>query len=224
MPMLGSLRHGLHVQRVSVLLLAAVVSACASRPPGPTPPQQSHVTRAGVGAHGAVNAAAARAERMRALLKSGVVPLRRHALPDYLKGLDARLRASVAGNTADIARVDGSLIVVLPARALFTADAVELTAAGEKSLATISEVLRNEHALLVEAACHTDRLGVPADNEAFTQRRADLVRDTLAAHGLDASHIIAVGSGDRYPVADNATEDGRRTNRRVELTLLPIVR
>jgi OOP family OmpA-OmpF porin len=76
--------------------------------------------------------------------------------------------------------------------------------------------------LLVEAACHTDRLGNSDDNEAFSKRRADVVLATLTARGLDASHIITVGSGDRFPIADNATADGRRQNRRVELSLIPI--
>jgi outer membrane protein OmpA-like peptidoglycan-associated protein len=220
--MTGSLRHALRVRRTSALLLAVLAAACATQPPAPAPGRHP-VTVAGAGSHSAVTATPQRAERVRALLKAGVVPLKKHALAKYLDGLEARLRASVAGNTAEIARSDGSLVVTMPARALFAPDAVQLTPVGEKSLSAITEVLRGEHALVVEAACHTDRLGVPADNESFTQRRADLVRDTLAAGGLEASHLIAVGSGDRFPVADNATEDGRRQNRRLELTLIPIV-
>jgi outer membrane protein OmpA-like peptidoglycan-associated protein len=161
---------------------------------------------------------------MRALVHSGVEPLPRASVTAYLNRLQARLSTAVAGNTADVARIDGALVVVLPARILFGPDTVDLTPAGEKFLTAIGELLRDEHALLVEAACHTDRLGAVADNEAFTQRRADLVRDTLARHGLDAQHVIPVGSGDLYPIADNATADGRRRNRRVELSLMPIVR
>lgn len=161
---------------------------------------------------------------MKALIQSGVVPLTKRSSPGYLNALDGRLRAAIAGNTAEITQVQGALVVVLPARALFQPDIATLTLAGEKFLDALADVLRGEQALLVEAACHTDRLGLAADNAAFSQQRADLVRDTLVARGMDAQHLIAVGSGDRYPVADNTTADGRRRNRRVELSLLPILR
>jgi len=160
---------------------------------------------------------------MKELIRAGVVPLTRKAAAPYLNALAGRLRTAIAGNAVDIAQVEGALVLVLPARTLFQPDLTTLTPAGEKFLATLANVLRGEQALLLEAACHTDRLGLPADNTIFSQQRADLVRDTLVARGLDAQHIIAIGSGDQYPVADNATADGRRRNRRVELSLLPIL-
>jgi outer membrane protein OmpA-like peptidoglycan-associated protein len=175
-------------------------------------------------AHGAVTSAEVRRERIRDLVRSGVKPLQRRAVAGYLDALEDRVRAAIAGNTAAIARVDGDLVVVLAARVLFAPDAPELTPAGEKVLATLAEVLRAESALLVEADCHTDRLGNSEDNENFSKRRAEFVLATLAAHGVEAQRVIAVGSGDHYPVADNATADGRRQNRRVELSLIPIVR
>jgi len=175
-------------------------------------------------AHGAVTSADVRMERIRELVKSGVKPLRRRAVAGYLDALEGRVRAAIAGNTAEIARVDGEVVVVLPARVLFAPDAPELTPAGEKFLATLAEVVRTESALLVEADCHTDRLGNPEDNEIFSKRRAELVLATLVAHGVEAQRLIAMGSGDHYPVADNATADGRRQNRRVELSLIPIAR
>jgi outer membrane protein OmpA-like peptidoglycan-associated protein len=175
-------------------------------------------------AHGAVTSADARREKMKALIVAGVVPLDSRNVPAYLDALESRLRAALAGNTANLARVEDELVVVLPARVLFVPDAIELTPAGEKFLGTLADELHGETALLVEAACHTDRLGNSDDNEAFSKRRADVVLATLTARGLDASRIITVGSGDRFPIADNATADGRRQNRRVELSLIPIAR
>jgi outer membrane protein OmpA-like peptidoglycan-associated protein len=203
------------------MAFAAAVSSCASHPGGKAP---TGAIAPAVIAHGVVSDAAVRSERMKTLVQAGVVPLERRAVNSYLAALDARLRGAVAGNTADIAEVNGTLVVVLPARVLFEPDIDKLTPLGEKFLAALAEVLRGESQLLVEAACHTDRMGTIADNEAFSQSRAALVRDALAAHGLDALHVIAVGSGDHFPVADNATADGRRRNRRVELSLLPVVR
>jgi outer membrane protein OmpA-like peptidoglycan-associated protein len=203
-------------------LLAAVMAACAShpRPAAPVVP----VSAALAIAHGVVSAAQVRSEKMKELIRAGVVPLTKKATAPYLNALAGRLRAAIAGNAVEIAQVEGALVLVLPARTLFQPDLTTLTPAGEKFLTALADVLRGEQALLVEAACHTDRLGLAADNTALSQQRADLVRDTLVARGLDAQHIIAIGSGDQYPVADNTTADGRRRNRRVEVSLLPILR
>ncbi len=210
-------QHGLRL--FTGLLLVAALAGCASQPQPAAPmPAASTI------AHGVVSATQARADKMQALIHSGVVPLTKKAAAPYLTALDGRLRTAIAGNTAQIAQIDGALVLVLPARTLFQPDLPTLTPAGGKFLEALANVLRGEQTLLVEVACHTDRLGLAADNTAFSQQRADLVRDTLVAHGVDAQHVIAVGSGDQYPIADNATPDGRRLNRRVELSLLPVLR
>lgn len=203
---------------------ALAIAACVSQPPPkpaePAPP----VAPAAVVAHGAVSSSAARAERIDLLLRSGVTPVERSDVASYLDSLQANLRKAIAGNTAQLARVDDEVVVVVPARVLFSPDAAELTQAGEKFLRTLADALHSESKVLIEAACHTDRLGNPADNAAFSKRRAELVLATLVTHGVDAGHLMAVGSGDLFPVADNATADGRRRNRRLELSLMPVVR
>jgi outer membrane protein OmpA-like peptidoglycan-associated protein len=175
-------------------------------------------------AHGAVSSVEMRAAKMKHLVQAGVTPMRTQRVAAYLDALQARLNSAIAGNTAQLVRVHGEIVVVLPTRVLFVADAAELTPAGGKLLATLAHTLRGKGALLIEAACHTDRLGNTADNEAFTARRAELVRATLTASGIDPEHLMAIGPGAQYPIADNATADGRRLNRRVELSLIPITR
>src|SRR5690606_28796958 len=64
---------------------------------------------------------------------------------------------------------------------------------------------------------HTDSDGTDAYNQRLSERRANGVRDVLVnQHGLDSSRIEADGYGGARPVADNATEEGRAINRRVE--------
>jgi outer membrane protein OmpA-like peptidoglycan-associated protein len=64
---------------------------------------------------------------------------------------------------------------------------------------------------------HTDSVGQPTYNQKLSTDRAESVRAWLIAHGIDAARLSAQGFGDAKPVADNATEDGRSKNRRVEL-------
>ncbi len=67
---------------------------------------------------------------------------------------------------------------------------------------------------------HTDSIGNAAYNQKLSERRAGAVRDTLVNQfGVEASRINAVGYGKERPVADNATNEGRAINRRVEASV-----
>jgi outer membrane protein OmpA-like peptidoglycan-associated protein len=66
---------------------------------------------------------------------------------------------------------------------------------------------------------YTDSAGKPAYNRDLSQRRADAVMQYLIAHGIAADRLTAVGKGESSPVASNATADGRRQNRRVNIVV-----
>jgi len=63
----------------------------------------------------------------------------------------------------------------------------------------------------------SDGTGTRALNIALSQQRADIVGDQLRARGLHV--LVARGLGSEMPVADDATEEGRERNRRVEAWL-----
>jgi len=69
----------------------------------------------------------------------------------------------------------------------------------------------------VEVAGHTDSLSTDEYNLQLSQRRAEAVRDYLVGKGIAAERLTARGYGEANPVGDNATEQGRFANRRVEL-------
>lgn len=69
--------------------------------------------------------------------------------------------------------------------------------------------------LLIEG--HTDNVGNPAANRKLSEQRAAAVKAWLVQNGVPAAQLATAGLGDTKPVADNAAEDGRAKNRRVEL-------
>lgn len=69
----------------------------------------------------------------------------------------------------------------------------------------------------IEVAGHTDSRGSDEYNMTLSQQRADAVRNHLIKKGIEADRLTAVGYGESQPVADNATDEGRFKNRRVEL-------
>lgn len=64
---------------------------------------------------------------------------------------------------------------------------------------------------------HTDNRGSEALNVALSTRRATFVAAALAARGLHAARIVAIGRGSAAPIASNESRDGRRLNRRIEV-------
>ncbi|WP_296892542.1 OmpA family protein [Thiobacillus sp.] len=69
----------------------------------------------------------------------------------------------------------------------------------------------------IEVAGHTDSRGSDKYNMKLSQRRAEAVRNYLISKGIAADRLTAKGYGESQPIADNATDEGRFKNRRVEL-------
>ncbi|MCX7995584.1 MAG: carboxypeptidase-like regulatory domain-containing protein [candidate division WOR-3 bacterium] len=73
----------------------------------------------------------------------------------------------------------------------------------------------------VEIQGHTDNIGSDEYNLKLSQKRAEAVRDYLIdKHMIEPVRLIPVGYGERRPIADNSTEEGRQKNRRVEFLIL----
>lgn len=68
----------------------------------------------------------------------------------------------------------------------------------------------------MEISGHTDSVGDADYNQALSERRAKAVSDALIARSVAAGRLSAVGYGFSRPVADNATDEGKAENRRIE--------
>lgn len=102
-------------------------------------------------------------------------------------------------------------IVQLPTDALFPFGATRLNAARSESLRDLARRIRETPKLLsVRIGGHTDRLSRsgPEFNRRLGEARARAVGKALAAHGVDATLIVASGHGDTLPVVECP---GRRT-------------
>ena len=64
---------------------------------------------------------------------------------------------------------------------------------------------------------HTDNQGTAAANKKVSEQRANAVANYLAQKGIAKDRILAEGLSYDFPVADNATAEGRAQNRRVEI-------
>ena len=67
---------------------------------------------------------------------------------------------------------------------------------------------------------HTDNKGKPEKNQDLSERRAKAAMTWLVEHGIVAERLESHGFGQDKPIADNATEEGRSANRRVEFRIV----
>ena len=99
----------------------------------------------------------------------------------------------------------------------FRFNSIELDPAGDPILEAVLAFLK-EHSELkkIRIEGHTDDVGGKDFNQKLSDGRAASVRKWLVAHGIDAARLTSQGLGQTKPVDSNATEEGRRNNRRVE--------
>ncbi len=72
----------------------------------------------------------------------------------------------------------------------------------------------------IEIAGHTDSAGAAEYNRKLSQRRARAVADYLFRKGIPRERLVARGYGESRPIASNATPEGMRKNRRIEMRVL----
>ncbi|MBR7196336.1 OmpA family protein [Pseudomonas sp. 14A] len=100
---------------------------------------------------------------------------------------------------------------------LFDFDKSDLTPAAKAQLDTLMDKLRNADVVSIKVIGHTDSKGSDAYNQALSERRASSVAAYLLSQGLAPNKLTSEGRGESEPVADNATDEGRAENRRVQL-------
>jgi OOP family OmpA-OmpF porin len=98
----------------------------------------------------------------------------------------------------------------------FETGSAAIDSSSQALLDTLASVALRCDRFSIQAAGHTDNLGARAVNMELSRRRAEAVTAYLAAQGVAADRLSAVGFGADRPVASNATEAGRGANRRIE--------
>lgn len=151
---------------------------------------------------------AAAAERLRAEQAAGTA----NAAQERVRQLEAQLRDIEGKHT------ERGLLVTL-GDVLFAFNKSELTPQAGPRLDKLASFLKQfpQRKLLVEG--YTDAVGTDAYNMELSERRAEAIREALVARGVDTTRVVTKGYGKAYPVADNASVDGRAVNRRVEVVI-----
>ncbi|MEU8759776.1 OmpA family protein [Streptomyces sp. NPDC048659] len=106
----------------------------------------------------------------------------------------------------------------LQAEVLFGKDSAKLSPAATARIAAIAVEINKQGSGRVRVFGFTDDLGTYEHGLKLSKARADAVQQELAKN-LDAGTTFEIrGYSEDYPIADNATEEGRKKNRRVEVS------
>jgi len=99
----------------------------------------------------------------------------------------------------------------------FETGSATLKPSSMEQLKNIAEILKAYPKVALKIGGYTDNVGNPAANLTLSQKRAENTMQEIVKLGIEAKRLEAEGYGDKYPVADNTTEEGRQKNRRIDL-------
>ena len=103
---------------------------------------------------------------------------------------------------------------------LFNSGNANLRPESYAAMNRLVELMRENPTLKIEVSGHTDNVGSAANNKTLSNNRAITVRNYLTSQGIAADRLEYNGYGPDRPIAPNNTEEGRASNRRVEVEVL----
>jgi outer membrane protein OmpA-like peptidoglycan-associated protein/regulator of replication initiation timing len=132
-------------------------------------------------------------------------------------------RLHVEGLLADLSgtKEPDGLKMVVPGGVLFAVNSEDIQEGAYDTLAKVAELIDIYDGRKVHIVGHTDALGDSGYNKTLSERRAELVkRFFVDEFDIDEARLSTEGQGEARPIASNATQEGRRANRRVEVLIL----
>lgn len=161
--------------------------------------------------------------RKNAMIGAGIGALAGAAVGHYMDQQQEELRQQLAGSGVSVTRVGETIVLNMPSDVTFASGSADIEAKFFPVLDEVSTILDQYPATYIDIVGHADSSGTTALNKDLSERRANATAGYLANHKVKAQRIYVAGMGETQPVASNATPEGRAKNRRVEITLRPMV-
>ncbi|MEV7580619.1 OmpA family protein [Streptomyces erythrochromogenes] len=112
-----------------------------------------------------------------------------------------------------------TVMMALQSEVLFPEDSAVFNAQAAARIQAIGNEINQSKATRIRVFGFTDDQGSYEHGKELSKQRADAVHNELAKTVTNPSVVFDVrGYSEDYPIADNGTEEGRKKNRRVEIT------
>jgi OmpA-OmpF porin, OOP family len=110
--------------------------------------------------------------------------------------------------------------VTYAADAFFDFNKSVLKPEGKAKLDDLTSKIKDINLEVIIAVGHTDSVGSDAYNQKLSVARSESVKAYLVSKGIEKNRVYTEGKGEKQPVADNKTAEGRAKNRRVEIEVV----
>ena len=91
------------------------------------------------------------------------------------------------------------------------------------TLDKIADILNRYGKTQLVIVGHTDSTGSDQHNQVLSEKRAGAVAQYFLTRNVIPQRLSAYGKGKSEPIASNATPEGRQRNRRVDISIIPVV-
>jgi outer membrane protein OmpA-like peptidoglycan-associated protein len=99
---------------------------------------------------------------------------------------------------------------------LFATGSDQILPESDPLIADIANYMKQVSWTKIRVEGHTDSAGDDGSNLELSKKRAESVRQALVAKGIGDARVTSEGCGEKAPIGDNGSEDGKQQNRRVE--------
>lgn len=110
--------------------------------------------------------------------------------------------------------------ITYAADAFFDFDKSVIKPEGKAKLDDLINKIQGINLEVIIAVGHTDSVGSDTYNQKLSVRRSEAVKAYLVSKGIEKNRVYTEGKGEKQPVADNKTAEGRAKNRRVEIEVV----
>lgn len=160
--------------------------------------------------------------KKRMLQAAGIGAIAGGGIGYYMDSQEAKLRKTLRETGVSVERDGDNINLIMPGNITFVTAGHDLNADFHEVLDSVILVLQEFNQTIIVSSGHTDSRGSDEYNQALSERRANSVAQYLMSKGVVEARVETVGFGEKAPIADNGSSEGRSLNRRVELSLLPI--
>ena len=144
-------------------------------------------------------------------------------MEEQRRDFEKALADEIAAGTIRVEKLPNDrLLVGMTGETTFETDSARIKSGFYPTMNTIAGIMNKYGKTELKVAGYTDSTGTASYNQGLSERRAGSVARYLEGDGVQPQRIYATGYGQRDPIASNASAYGRRLNRRVDITIIPI--
>ena len=161
-------------------------------------------------------------DRTEKILGAGIGAVAGAGVGYYMDEQEKKLRRQTAGTGIGVTREGDELVLDMPSEVTFATGSANLDPAFRSTLDNVAATLTEYEKTSVDVLGHTDSTGSDAFNQTLSQQRSSTVANYLSQRGVQPVRLATRGYGESQPRASNTTVEGRASNRRVEIRIVPV--